>query len=118
MCFAEFAVPSRIIAQERGELGATLVQSWGKQLGSVFIDYSGFIPATMESNDIIIGVTDGDASVGPDVDLSNGAGTGLSSSFTYISPVGASVGELIPANTALPFSNITFQYAAGVWTVF
>lgn len=88
--------------------------------GIVFVDYSGFMPATMASDDIIIGVTDGDPGVGTDTDLSNGTGTGFSGAFPYNSPgAGDSVGELIPANTAIPFANITYTDTGlnGTWNI-
>ncbi len=75
------------------------------------IDLTGFIPATLATDDVIVGVTDGDASVGNDTDLSDGMGTGISSVIgTYVSPAGApdSVGELIPANTAPGFTSVLF----------
>ncbi|HGY90723.1 MAG TPA: hypothetical protein ENK43_06085 [Planctomycetes bacterium] len=75
------------------------------------IDLTGFIPATTATDDIIVGVTDGDASVGIDTDLSDGMGTGISSNIgSYTSPLGGpdSIGELIPANTAPGFGTVQF----------
>ncbi len=75
------------------------------------IDLGGFIPGTTATDDVIVGLTDGDASIGNDTDLSDGMGTGISSVIgSYTSPIGSpdSVGELIPANTAPGFTTVLF----------
>ena len=77
----------------------------------VSVDLSGFLPATLATDDVIVGVTDGDPLVGIDTDLSNGMGTGIASNIgVYVSPVGGpdSVGETIPANTAPGFASVLF----------
>ncbi len=77
----------------------------------VSVDLSGFLPATLSTDDVIIGVSDGDPLVGIDTDLSNGMGTGIASNVgVYVSPTGGpdSVGEMIPANTAPGFASVLF----------
>ncbi|HGY92764.1 MAG TPA: hypothetical protein ENK43_16465 [Planctomycetes bacterium] len=83
----------------------------GNAFSDTRIDLAGFLPATTATDDVIVGVTDGDSSVGNDTDLSDGMGTGISSVIgSYTSPMGApdSVGELIPANVAPGFTTVLF----------
>jgi hypothetical protein len=76
------------------------------------LDYSGFIPATVGTDNVIIGVSDGDNTVGSDTDLSDGLGTGIANaigSYASISVLAPdAVGELIPANTPIGFSTCLF----------
>jgi len=92
--------------QPAGDFSCTF---FGNNYSDVSLDDAGFIPATTASDDIIIGTTDGDDMVGLDTDLSDGLGTGIPTSLAYSSASGPdSIGELIPANTAIGFSTILF----------
>ena len=88
--------------------------------GSVDLDYSNFIPGTTATDDGIIGVSDGDNTVGTDTNLSNGSGTGISGLF----PAGypglpgpESIGEEIPANFPIGAPIYRFVFNAGVFQI-
>ena len=70
---------------------------------SVTQNYDGFLPGATSGDDGIIGVTDGDQSVGIDTSLSNGLGTGITSQLGIFASAGAgdSICETIPANMAI-----------------
>ncbi|MEE9393313.1 MAG: hypothetical protein V3W41_12495 [Planctomycetota bacterium] len=80
--------------------------------GSITFDLSNYLadvtPAS-NNHDLIIGITDGDDTVGPDTDLSDGLGTGISNVLgTYSSTMAPdSILELIPIGT---------QPALSLWT--
>ena len=85
--------------------------------GSVELDYAGFIPATTATDDGIIGVTDGDASVGTDTSFT--ASGGYIGNIPYTSALGPdSICETINADALIPFVTLTFtQLGVGFWTV-
>ena len=79
---------------------------------SLAFDYTGYLPETAASgntHNTIIGMTDGDDSIGSDTDMSDGAGTGIFNNLgLYTSTMGPdSIGELIPTGVGI---------AATMWT--
>ena len=87
---------------------------------TVDLDYTAFLAATTSTDDVIIGLSDGNAGVGTDTDLSNGLGTGIATALPYTSPGSDdSVGELVPANTAIGLGMLSAADATGTfnWTL-
>lgn len=91
-------------------------------LGTISIDLSAQTPGIASTDQILIGVTDGDDTVGTSSDVSDGLGTGLSTLIGgggYTSPgAGDSVVEAIPMNT--PFGTNIYNFndlGGGLWFV-
>ena len=90
--------------------------------GSVIFDHSGFLPATLATDDGITGVSDGDASLtaaGTDTDLTATGGLG-GAQGAYVSPGNNdSVGELTLANSPVSWTSpLTFlESGSGLWVI-
>lgn len=98
--------------------------------GSLTLDHTNFLaepaPGGANAHDVIVGVTNGDSTVGTDVDLSNGAGTGFSGVVgSYLGLTGPeSIGELIPVGIQPTMTVWSFIDAGdgvtipfGTWTI-
>ena len=89
--------------------------------GTVTFDYSGFLPGTMAIDDGIFGVSDGTGFLGNESDLSDGAGTGISSQLGIYTSFSSfdSIGEVIPMNT--PFGSSIYVFTdlngQGMWSI-
>ena len=108
-----------------GEFAGTVTATFNPSLGvgSVTLDYTNYVPATTETQNLGTGITDGDILTGTDTDHSNGLGTGLSSQLSLlVDGVGTGPNshlELIPPNAALSaVFNWADQTGNGEWFLF
>lgn len=87
---------------------------------AVAFDFTSHLPGLTATESPLIGVSDGDDTVGTSTDLSDGFGTGLVANFGYTSPNPAdSICEVMPANTAFGSTTYTFTDLAsdGTWFI-
>ena len=85
--------------------------------GSVVLDYAGFLPGMGNSDAGIVGITDGDASVG--VDTSFTSSGGFLGNTPYVSPTGPdSICETFTPSASIPFQTLTFiTFGGGIFAV-
>ena len=114
--------------QTQNSAGDIVVRFNSPGPGSVTFDHSNFLadPAAGNTHDVIIGITNGDDTVGTMTDLSDGTGTGISSMLgVYTSPGNDdSFAELVPVGvqpggTMTPLGSWTAsELGSGFWTLF